>query len=173
MRSSPLFSRTSIATFLSLFPAIHAQSAPGGTYFGGNGAPGAGAYELIDDYRPDILLDKFNFYSGYDPTNGHTKYVDRATALQNGYATVKNGAVKISPDTTNKWPNGGPGRPTVRLVSNNAYTHGLFIYDVAHMPTGCGTWPAYWLLGNGPLSWPAYGEIGKLKLSEIANGLLG
>ena len=32
----------------------------------------------------------------------------------------------------------------------------LFIVDLAHMPAGCGTWPAFWLVGPG---WPNDGEI--------------
>jgi len=59
-------------------------------------------------------------------------------------------------DTTNDWPNGGDGRPAVRIVSDNTYTHGLFILDLVHMPWGCGTWPAYWLVGP---DWPYNGEI--------------
>lgn len=38
-----------------------------------------------------------------------------------------------------------------------AYSNGgLFIYDVAHMPTGCGLWPSIWMVGP---NWPAGGEI--------------
>jgi len=69
----------------------------------------------------------------------------------------------MSVDTTNKFPLGGSGRPAVRLISNNSYTHGMFVADVKHMPTGCGTWPAYWLLGPDP--WPTFGEIGKSSIS--------
>jgi len=32
----------------------------------------------------------------------------------------------------------------------------LFIIDLEHLPTGCGTWPAYWTYGP---SWPTNGEI--------------
>jgi len=32
----------------------------------------------------------------------------------------------------------------------------LFIIDLAHMPTGCGTWPAFWTVGP---NWPNGGEI--------------
>jgi len=43
------------------------------------------------------------------------------------------------------------------LSSNKAYTHGLFIADIAHMPGGiCGVWPAFWTFGP---NWPASGEI--------------
>jgi hypothetical protein len=166
MRSSPFFSRTSIISVLSLLPIATAQSVGGGAFRNGNGAPGAAPYQLVDDYSPATFFDQFNFYTGADPTNGHVQYVDRAVALQNGYTTTTNGAARMSVDTTNKWPLGGKGRPAVRLISNNSYTHGMFIADVKHMPTGCGTWPAYWLLGPDP--WPTYGEIGRSKLRSLA-----
>lgn len=173
MRSSPLFSRTSIAACLSFLPLlVSAQSIQGGVYRNGNGAPGVAPYELVDDYSPAGFFDKFNFFTGGDPTNGHVQYVDRATAERNGYATTTNGVARLSVDTTNKFPNGGPGRPSVRLTSNNAYTHGMFVADVKHMPSGCGLWPAYWLLGNGPLPWPAYGEIGTCLMRTLVIDLI-
>lgn len=70
----------------------------------------------------------------------------------------------IKPDTTNLWPPGysndqfAPGRPSVQIKSLNTYTHGLFLFDALHVPAGCGTWPAYWLLGP---DWPKNGEIGQ------------
>lgn len=167
MRSSPFVSRTSIANgALTLLSLASAQSIPGAAFFSGNGAPGAGAYQLIDDYEPSIFFNKFNFYSSYDPTYGHVQYVDQQTANQNGFVTVTNSnTAKISVDTTNKWPNGGKGRPAVRLISDNTYTHGLFVFDITHMPWGCGTWPAYWLLGP---NWPSNGEIGTSALCATA-----
>lgn len=161
MRLSPFLSRSSIASFLSLFHIANAQGGPGGTFYNGNGATGAGPYSLIDEYQPATFFDKFQFFTGNDPTNGHVRYVDRPTAERNSYAQVGNGNVRLNVDSTQKFPRGGQGRPAVRLISSNAYTHGLFVFDVAHMPTGCGTWPAYWLLGNGPDPWPKYGEIGE------------
>jgi hypothetical protein len=45
------------------------------------------------------------------------------------------------------------GRPSVRLEGKRAYTKGLFIADIAHMPgNACGMWPAFWTLGSG--EWP-------------------
>jgi hypothetical protein len=168
MRPSPFFSRTSIASFLSLLPLVTAQSVGGGVFRNGNGAPGAAPYRLVDDYSPATFFDNFNFFTGGDPTSGHVQYVDRATALRNGYTTTVNGAARMSVDTTNKFPLGGRGRPAVRLISNNSYTHGMFIADVKHMPTGCGTWPAYWLLGPDP--WPTYGEIGEPLICLVMAG---
>ena len=83
------------------------------------------------------------------------RYVTKDVAWQNGYVQEGDQAI-MSVDTTNKWPRGGDGRPATRIISNNAYTHGLFILDLEHMPWGCGTWPAYWLLGP---DWATNGEI--------------
>lgn len=171
MRSSSLVSRTA----LILLPNVAAQWAPGGAFFGGSGSPAAAAYQLVDDYNPSFsnpsnnpsFFDKFSFYSSYDPTNGHVKYVNKSVATSNGFVTVTDvGTARIKPDTVNVWAPAynaatnyfAPGRPSVRIESLNTYTHGLFIFDALHVPTGCGTWPAYWLLGPG---WPKNGEIGE------------
>ncbi|KAK4550137.1 hypothetical protein LTR36_003104 [Oleoguttula mirabilis] len=155
MWSSPLFSGTTIASILTFLSLASTQSIPGATFFSGNGATGAGAYELVDDYEPSLFFTKFNFYSSYDPTYGHVQYVNESIAVRNGFVAAGSTA-NISVDTTNQWPNGGSGRPAVRIISDNTYTHGLFILDLVHMPWGCGTWPAYWLLGP---NWPYNGEI--------------
>ena len=47
-------------------------------------------------------------------------------------------------------------RKSVRITTQFTYTGGLVIMDAAHMPQGCGTWPAFW--SNGP-NWPSGGEI--------------
>ncbi|KAG9621066.1 glycoside hydrolase family 16 protein, partial [Aureobasidium melanogenum] len=148
--------RIGILPFLSLILPAVSQSIPGASLFTGGGIPGSGSYELVDDYQPRVFFSKFNFYNSYDPTYGHVQYVNESVAVTNGYATTNDDSVTISVDTTNVWPNGGPGRPSVRLISDNTYTHGLFILDLTHMPYGCGTWPAFWLLGP---NWPANGEI--------------
>jgi hypothetical protein len=50
------------------------------------------------------------------------------------------------------------GRDSVRISSNTAYDDALFVLDIAHMPAGCATWPAFWTLSQaGP--WPQGGEI--------------
>lgn len=56
-------------------------------------------------------------------------------------------------DTT---PTVSGNRRSVRITTTFSYTGGLVLLDAVHMPTGCGTWPAFW--SNGP-NWPAGGEI--------------
>jgi hypothetical protein len=82
---------------------------------------------------------------------------------------LSGGSVQLRADAKNKydgyadyWLKNGVGRPSVRIETNNQWTHGLFIADIKHAPTtstteGCGTWPAFWALGDG--DWPDNGEI--------------
>ena len=50
----------------------------------------------------------------------------------------------------------GP-RNSVRLEGKTRFNRGLFIMDLSHMPSGCGTWPAFWLTDEQ--NWPINGEI--------------
>ncbi|KAL1656998.1 hypothetical protein SLS61_000037 [Didymella pomorum] len=110
-------------------------------------------YALEDDYMTDFY-GAFDFFDTADPTNGFVKYVDEATARQTNLinASVATGA-SWGVDSTNETPD---GRPSMRLVSKKKYNSGLVVMDVAHMPTGCGTWPAFWMVGP---DWPTGGEI--------------
>lgn len=68
------------------------------------------------------------------------KYIDEDTARQsnliNGSSTS---VVQFGVDVTNKTPE---GRPSIRIESKKQYGSGLIVLDIAHMPFGCGTWPA-------------------------------
>lgn len=49
---------------------------------------------------------------------------------------------------------------SVRVSSYDTFTTGVFILDAAHMPVGCGVWPAWWTVPtNPPGGWPNGGEI--------------
>ncbi|RMZ66883.1 Endo-13(4)-beta-glucanase [Pyrenophora seminiperda CCB06] len=110
-------------------------------------------YVLQDDYMTDFYSG-FNFFTGADPTSGFVKYVDQATAKQtNLINSSSTEAVSWGVDHTNQTPN---GRPSIRLESKKKYDSGLIVIDVAHMPAGCGTWPAFWTVGP---NWPKMGEI--------------
>ncbi|KAJ3119893.1 hypothetical protein HK100_000116 [Physocladia obscura] len=113
-------------------------------------------YTLIDVYDSSNILAKVNFFNGTDPTDGEVDYVSEAIAIADGLAYTSNGvAYFVADNHTEYW---GVGRQSVRWSSQAAYNTGLFIFDIAHMPTGCGTWPALWLLGSGQ-TWPYAGEI--------------
>ena len=59
-----------------------------------------------------------------------------------------NGGFILKVDDTIK--NGNVG--SVRLMTRKLYKGGLFIFDIAHCPIGCGLWPALWTNGfiGGP-----------------------
>ena len=50
------------------------------------------------------------------------------------------------------------GRDSIRITSQKAYDDSVIVLDIAHMPEGCSTWPAFWTISqSGP--WPKGGEI--------------
>lgn len=110
-------------------------------------------YVLQDDYMADFF-GSFDFFTGPDPTQGFVDYVDQATAQNTGLInTTSTSVVQWGVDTKNPTPE---GRPSIRIESKKTYDSGLIVLDVAHMPFGCGTWPAFWSYGP---NWPQNGEI--------------
>lgn len=82
-------------------------------------------------------------------------YATPSTAILRVDATVGPGDV----------PDASTGRFSVRLESKAQYDRGLFVFDVAHTPYGCGTWPALWLASL--VDWPRFGEV---DVMEATNG---
>lgn len=112
-------------------------------------------YGSPDDYSGSKFLDMFTFDTQDDPTHGYVNYLDQASAQGTGLAVIDQGIVTLRADSTNVAS--GRGRNSVRVTSKAAYTHGLVILDLAHMPASvCGIWPAFW--STGP-DWPNHGEI--------------
>jgi hypothetical protein len=115
----------------------------------------AASYGLVDTYNSNNFFSAFSFYTGGDPTHGFVNYQSQSSAQNQGLISTDNGQVYMGVDHTTYNPAGG--RNSVRVSSNKAYTHGLFIADISHMPGSvCGVWPAFWLFGS---NWPYQGEI--------------
>ncbi|KAI0294823.1 glycoside hydrolase family 16 protein [Russula brevipes] len=96
----------------------------------------------------------WNFFTGSDPTNGIVQFLDQATAQSNNLTSINGaGNAIMRVDTT---PQVTGNRNSVRIQTQFSFTGGLVIMDSVHMPTGCGTWGAFWT--NGP-TWPTTGEI--------------
>lgn len=116
-------------------------------------------YVLGDVYDPkDKFFSRFRYKAITDPTNGFVTYVNKSVAESEGITSVADGLAFIRPDATTKLDANGPGRKSVRLVSRAKYLYSMVVLDVAHMPYGCGTWPAFWMLGAEG-EWPYAGEI--------------
>ncbi|KAF8559288.1 hypothetical protein OG21DRAFT_1403473 [Imleria badia] len=111
-------------------------------------------WKPIATYSGSTFFDGWTFFTGGDPTNGNVQYVNQGTAQSAGLVRInKAGNAVMSVETT---PTVQSNRMSVRITTNLTFTEGLVILDAVHMPTGCGTWPAFWT--NGP-TWPNTGEI--------------
>ncbi|KAF3205094.1 hypothetical protein TWF106_001216 [Orbilia oligospora] len=110
-------------------------------------------YRYVSRFRPG----RFDYGNGTEATHGFTNYVTKDGAEWSNltYATSNEAIIRVLPrDHT-----GATGRPTVKILSKQRYTHGLFIFDIGHVPYGCGTWPAIWMSDTDPDIWPSHGEI--------------
>lgn len=112
-------------------------------------------YTIRDSYNKTNFFEGFEFYSGPDPTQGFVQYQTATQANAGSLAGYANDAVFLGVDSTASNPTGG--RASTRVNTKNKYTKGLFITDIAHMPSStCGVWAAHWTFGDG---WPNNGEI--------------
>ena len=117
-------------------------------------APGGG-YRRVASMEGSTFFDGFEFFTGSDPTHGFVEFVDETTARAAGMIDDSGGGPVLMAADRNTTAGAG-GRRSVRLQSKTKFTTGLFVVDLAHVPTGCGTWPAFWTCGP---SWPTGGEI--------------
>jgi hypothetical protein len=106
-------------------------------------------------YNPNL----WNFFTGADPTHGTVNYLDYNDALNDGLLSYQT----LGTNYYNTYIGSSAGsaygtRNSVRLSSKTTWNQGLFVMEFSHMPTGCGTWPAWWMVNSGN-SWPAGGEI--------------
>ncbi|KZT63752.1 glycoside hydrolase family 16 protein [Daedalea quercina L-15889] len=117
----------------------------------------AANYTIKDHFVGEDFL-SWTFYDSSDPTGGLVTYLDAQSAIDNGLATVDCDNVTTLAVDANQTVATGGNRNSVRISSPETYSSGLFIADFAMMPTGCGTWPAYWTVGT-TADWPDAGEI--------------
>ncbi|KAJ6513760.1 laminarinase [Mycena vitilis] len=127
----------------SILALSFATSAFSATYQMSENIVGAGFYK------------SFNFEAIPDPTAGRVNYVDQATAVAANLTFNSDDTFVLRADHTAILDPSGPGRNSVRLRSKNAYSTHVAVFDIEHMPQGCGTWPAVWETGG---VWPGGGE---------------
>lgn len=145
-----------------LTTALGATLTTGATAQGNN----TGTYLLKDDLSYNNFFENFDFYSGPDPTQGFVQYQTKDAAVQSqlvGYFEDTQ-SIFLGVDYKEKDPK---GRKSVRVESTKTWNQGLLVADIRHMPDStCGSWPAYWLLGQqtvGTDDWPKGGEIDLLE----------
>ncbi|KAJ7776304.1 glycoside hydrolase family 16 protein [Mycena metata] len=104
------------------------------------------------------FFDAFNFEAIPDPTHGRVNYVDETTARRlNLVSATENTFILRADSTTVLNDSAALGRNSVRIRSNKAYSTHVAVFDIAHMPQGCGTWPAVWETDEA--TWPNGGEV--------------
>lgn len=135
-KSSLLTGATVLCALTSANPVQNSQQA---TYL----QYASAAYSLVDSYTSSNFFSSFNFFTDPDPTHGFVSYQGQGDAQNAGLYNTNNGQIYMGVDSTTYNPV-APGRKSVRLTSNKAYTHGLFIADIAHMPgSACGVWVSF------------------------------
>jgi hypothetical protein len=98
---------------------------------------------------------------------GTVNYVDRDQALADNILRLEDDYVYLG--SAHDRYSGVPH--SLRLETVETFNHGLFIFDVFHMPDTPGTWPALWTVAypwpENDQSWPTGGEI---DIMEGVNG---
>jgi hypothetical protein len=82
------------------------------------------------------------------------QYVDQQTATSSNLVSINSAGNAIMRVDNTSQVSGN--RNSVRIQTQFTFTGGLLVMDSVHMPTGCGTWPAFWTVGP---NWPVEGEI--------------
>ncbi|KAI0757798.1 laminarinase [Daedaleopsis nitida] len=113
-------------------------------------------YTHSETFSGNTFLTGFSHQAINDPTHGRVHYVDQDTALSRNLTYASGEHFVIRADDTTYLSSGGPGRDSVRLISNKQYTTHVSLWSLRHMPEGCATWPAVWEVGP---NWPNGGEI--------------
>jgi len=90
--------------------------------------------------------------------------VAESTAIDLNLYSVENGVVYLRSIVGENAP-----AKSIRLQSRSVYQAGhVWLIDIAHMPTGQGTWPAWWSFGP---DWPNNGEIDTIETVNIENNV--
>eukprot|EP01084_Bolivina_argentea_P089121 160877_1 len=102
-----------------------------------------GNYILNFSYVGNTFFDDFYFVDGVSDKS-FSNFMNKSEATSMGMINTTSSTAYIGTDYTNIV--GSEGRPSICLKSYPTWSSGLFILNASHMPTGCGTWPAFWLL---------------------------
>ncbi|KAH9478613.1 putative glycosidase C21B10.07 [Psilocybe cubensis] len=116
----------------------------------------AATYSQTDSHIGSDFLNAFSLEAISDPTHGRVNYVDAGTAASQNLTFTSSNTFIMRADFKKTLDPNGPGRNSVRMMSNKQYTTSVMVFNIRHMPQGCGTWPAVWTVGA---DWPNQGEI--------------
>eukprot|EP01084_Bolivina_argentea_P018246 33978_1 len=103
-------------------------------------------YTLKESWFGDNFFSKFNYGTH---SNTFSDFITNETqARQMGLINNTATTAYIGTDYWNIV--NASGRPSIKLISKESFRQGLFVFDTAHMPFGCGIWPSIYMWGaNG------------------------
>lgn len=114
-------------------------------------------YSLSDEVYGPGFYSFFEWEAIEDPTHGRVTYVDKPTSIHQNLTYATSDTFILRTDFKTVLDPNGPGRNSVRIRSKKTYTSHVAVFDVRHIPQGCGTWPAIWETLEA--NWPNGGEI--------------
>ncbi|KZP21848.1 glycoside hydrolase family 16 protein [Athelia psychrophila] len=117
----------------------------------------ANTYSLQSSIVGSQFLSAFTFEAIADPTDGFVTYLSESAAQSAALISTTSTSFRMGADHTTVLSASGAGRNSVRIKSTAAYTTHVAVFNVNHMPEGCGTWPAIWEVDEA--DWPNGGEI--------------
>jgi hypothetical protein len=118
----------------------------------------ATSYTLVDKFYGTTFFNNFDFFTAADPTHGYVTFVNQSVAQSGGLISASSNTAPVYMGADHTHVASGSGRQSVRITSKKAYNGALVLLDLTHMPTGCGTWPAFWMTASD-VAWPNHGEI--------------
>ncbi|PIL25507.1 hypothetical protein GSI_12432 [Ganoderma sinense ZZ0214-1] len=117
----------------------------------------AGTWNECDSYSGKSFLSGFNHMAIPRPhPRPSVRLSPKRPRSKKNLTFAKGDTLILRADHTTKLSASGPGRDSFRLMSKKTYTNHVSVWNVRHMPRGCGTWPALWEFGS---NWPAHGEV--------------
>ncbi|KAF9446477.1 glycoside hydrolase family 16 protein [Macrolepiota fuliginosa MF-IS2] len=114
------------------------------------------SYSQTDNISGSGFLNAFTYEAIADPTHGRVNYVGASVASSENLTYASGDHFVLRADYKKTLSASGAGRDSVRLRSNKQYTTAVMVFNMRHMPQGCGTWPAVWTVGG---DWPNQGEV--------------
>ncbi|KAJ3241937.1 hypothetical protein HDU78_001644 [Chytriomyces hyalinus] len=130
----------------------------------------SGPYKLIKNHTPQSMLagDGWSFFTQPDPTHGHVQYISRTEGISADMFKIGNDDGQYLYMGSKQTGGGAP--KSLRLTSVDGINSGLVIFDALHIPSGCGTWPAFWTVGT---DWPNHGEIDFMEgVNGVGNNIM-
>jgi len=106
-------------------------------------ASAAASYTMADEFVGEGFLKGFQWETIDDPTHGRVNFVDQPTALSSNLTFTSATTFVMRADASSIVPADARGRNSIRIQSYKAYDDAVFVLDLAHMPEGCSTWPAF------------------------------